>query len=125
MGTTQIDLSIFRDNLLNSYYGEYREVKGREIEQSPTQKLKSHLLSKNPNVNGWLSQLANKSALSSKESFEDTLRQSGIVMSKKDMNSVLKELSGEMSQIDRGKVYALFGKTHGRVKTSQSFHPID
>ena len=47
----------------------------------------------------------------SKESFEQTLVNSGVILSKKDINAVLRELSDEKGKVDKLKVSRLMGKS--------------
>jgi hypothetical protein len=75
-GTTQVDLQMFKDNLLASYYGEYTErpkAQTQETECAPSDsmigKLKDQLLKKNSNTNFWVAELTSKSALLNKENF--------------------------------------------------------
>lgn len=74
-------------------------------------RLKDQLFKQNSNSNFWMNQLNSKSCLLSKESFEQTLVNSGVILSKKDINAVLRELSDEKGKIDRMKVSVLVGRT--------------
>lgn len=68
-------------------------------------------MKRNSNSSFWLNELSSRSALLSKESFEQTLVNSGVILSKKDINAVLRELSDEKGKVDKLKVSRLMGKT--------------
>jgi len=87
-------------------------------------KLKDQLFKRNSNMNFWMNELSSKSALLSKESFEQTLVNSGVLLSKKDINAVLKELSDDKGRIDKLKVSRLVGRTLSDP-TSKQFKQIE
>lgn len=117
-GTTQVDLQLFKDNLLSSYYGEYKEKLHTQSQSQETEvgeigvlgMLKEQLFKRNSNANFWTNELGSRSAMLSKDTFEETLINSGIILSKKDINAALKELSDERGRLDRLKVMKMLGK---------------
>lgn len=97
-GTTQADMKIFKENLLASYYGEYRErqdtveaEEGGELELS--QKVKEQLLKTNSNPNFWVSELVGRGVATNREGFERVLKRSGVLLSKKEIHGVFAELA--------------------------------
>jgi hypothetical protein len=91
-------MKIFKENLLASYYGEYRErqdtveaEEGGELELS--QKVKEQLLKTNSNPNFWVSELVGRGVATNREGFERVLKRSGVLLSKKEIHGVFAELA--------------------------------